>query len=177
MQEFVKSLYQVWRVVWRLALRSVELSVSHQLSVDTLTLFSTFLLSCLFSSLPPPVIDFTVKICSLISPFPYFIALWWHKQDLVALKVERTIIINATAFVFTLNQFDWPLILWQSNLILYRQCGSEKKILLVHNFLKFLFGHYMKRNWGVTDSNATLGFVVAIWGYKMRAPVSKACGS
>lgn len=31
---------------------------------------------------------------------PLLRALWWQKQDLVALKVEQTIKINATAIVF-----------------------------------------------------------------------------
>lgn len=72
MQEFIKSSYQFWRVGKRIALRSVELSVRHQPSMDTLSMFSTLLLSCLLSSLPPSFMDFEVKICSLISPPTHF---------------------------------------------------------------------------------------------------------
>lgn len=89
----------------RLALRSAGLSVSHQPSMDTLSMFSTLLLSCLFSSLPPSFMDFAVKICSLIpstppSP-PYFQHSGGKKKtrSCRTKKVEQTIKINATAIV------------------------------------------------------------------------------
>lgn len=63
-----------------------------------------YLLSCLFSSLPPSFMDFAVKICSLISPLLLLWAVWWQKKSPTrscrTKKVEQTIKINARAIVF-----------------------------------------------------------------------------
>ncbi len=170
MREFIKSLHQFWRVGERIALRSVELSVSHQPSMDTLSMFSTLLLSCLFSSLPPSFMDFAVKICSLISPSPLLPALWWQKNKILSHKKWSRQLKSMLQQLFALNQFSWLLILWKSNLILNRWCGSKRshQSFILFLYLKkksvFFLGASDKEKLGVMCSNGTLGFVVANWG-------------
>lgn len=59
---------------------------------------------------------------------PLLLALWWQKQDLVAQKKWSRQLKSMLQQLFALNQFSWLLILWKSNLILNRWCGSEKEI-------------------------------------------------
>lgn len=169
-------LYKSWIYKKRAYFDCVELSVSHQPSMDTLSMFATLLLSCLFSSLPPSFKDFTVKICSLIPPSPHSSHSSGKNKILSHTKKWSTQLKSMLQQLFALNQLSWLLILWKSNLIPNRWCGSQKEIISEFYIIPLLREKKKKKyvflllraseeeRLGVVHSNGTLGCVVANWG-------------